>query len=147
MSIVKNAIYFTAGMAAMAMIQQIAKEAEGKEGEGSLFTGETFDELIQNQAVFEEVDGSSLSPWFREHMAETDRKQVFFLCKLTEEIQTIFAIKGVPENLDTEHYLLQVAVDEKTKDPTAVRLVSLSTMAESLEDVFADKDFVIVKGE
>ena len=77
---------------------------------------------------------------------KNNKNLVFFLCRLTEETQTMLGIMNVPEGLDRSHYLVQAAVDKDVCAPVAVRLVSFSTMAQSLEHLFAEKEFIILEG-
>lgn len=147
MSFEGKLLTFTAGVvtgaAALALVQALKEEDKR---EGSVFTKESFEDLIQKQAVFDEIDGAVLAPWYREIMQKSNKNLVFFLCKLTEETQTMLGIMNVPDTLDRSHYLVQAAVDKDACAPVAVRLVSFGAMAPGLENMFAEKNFIIVEG-
>lgn len=147
MSFEGHLLAFTLGAAtgatAVALVQALR---EGGEEDGSVFTKESFNDLIQKQVVFEEVNGAVLAPWYREFKQHSDKNLVFFLCKLTKETQTMLGIINVPEALDSSHYLVQAAVDKDACAPVAVRLVSFGTIVPALENAFAEKDFIIVEG-
>lgn len=147
MSFERTLLSFTAGVVTgvtvLALVQTL-KEEDGKRER--TFTKERFEDLIQKQAVIDMVDGAALAPWYREIMQSNSKNLVFFLCRLTEETQTMLGIMNVPEGLDRSHYLVQAAVDKDACTPAAVRLVSFSTMAQSLEHLFGEKDFIILEG-
>ena len=146
MSFEGKLLTFTAGVvtgaAALALVQALQEE---NTEDGSVFTKESFEELIQQQIVLAEVSGSRLAPWYREIQQQSNKNLVFFLCKLTQETQTMLGIMNVPEELDRSHYLVQAAVDRDACSPVAIRLVSFGAMAESLEKLFAGKDFIILE--
>lgn len=131
------------GAAALALVQAMKEETTG---DGSVFTKESFEDLIRKQVVFDEADGAVLAPWYREIMQNSGKNLVFFLCKLTDETQAMLGIMNVPEGLNRSHYLIQAAVDRDACTPVAVRLVSFGTVAPALENLFAEKDFIIVEG-
>lgn len=147
MSFEGKLLTFTAGVvtgaAALALVQALKEENTTN---GSVFTKESFEDLIQQQIVLDEVNGAALTPWYREVQQETDKNLVFFLCKLTQETQTMLGIMNVPEELDRSHYLVQAAVDRDACSPVAIRLVSFGTMISAMENLFAEKDFVILEG-
>lgn len=131
------------GAAALTLVRELKEESTAS---GSVFTKESFEDLIQQQIVLDEANGAVLAPWFREIQQSSNKNLVFFLCRLTEETQTMLGIMNVPEKLDRSHYLVQAAVDRDACSPFAVRLVSFGTMAVSLERLFAEKDFIILEG-
>lgn len=147
MSFEGKLLAFTAGVAtgaaALAMVQALKEE---NSRDGSWFTKESFEDLIQQQIVLDEVNGALLAPWYREIKQKNSKNLVFFLCKLTQETQTMLGIMNVPEALDCSHYLVQAAVDKDVCSPVAVRLVSFGTMTPDLEKLFAEKDFIILEG-
>lgn len=145
MSFERTLLSFTAGVVTGVTALALA-QALKEENHGSRFTKESFEDLIQKQAVVDMVDGAALAPWYREIMQKNNKNLVFFLCRLTEETQTMLGIMNVPEGLDRSHYLVQAAVDKDVCAPVAVRLVSFSTMAQSLEHLFAEKEFIILEG-
>lgn len=147
MSFEGKLLSFTAGLvtgvAALALAQAMKEEGST---DGSVFTRERFEDLIQRQVVLEEANGTLLTPWYREIGQKSSKNLVFFLCKLTQETQTMLGILNVPEALDRSHYLVQAAVDKDACSPVAIRLVSFGTMAPALEQLFAEKDFIILEG-
>lgn len=147
MSFEGKLLTFTAGVitgaAALALVQALKEENTTV---SSTFTKESFEDLIQQQFVLDEVNGAVLAPWYREIQHNNSKNLVFFLCKLTNETQAMLGIKNVPEDLDRSHYLIQAAVDKEACAPVAVRLVSFDTMAESLANLFTQKDFIILEG-
>lgn len=147
MSFEGKLLTFTAGVvtgaAALALVQALKEENTTN---GSVFTKESFEDLIQQQIVLDEVNGVALTPWYREVQQKTDKNLVFFLCKLTQETQTMLGIMNVPEELDCSHYLVQAAVDRDACSPVAIRLVSFGTMIPAMANLFAEKDFIILEG-
>lgn len=147
MSFEGKLLTFTAGVvtgaAALALVQALKGENTTN---GSVFTKESFEDLIQQQIVLDEVNGAALTPWYREIQQKTNKNLVFFLCKLTQETQTMLGIMNVPEELDRSHYLVQAVVDRDACSPVAIRLVSFGTMIPAMENLFAEKDFIILEG-
>lgn len=147
MSFEGKLLTFTAGVvtgaAALALVQALKEENATN---GSVFTKESFEDLIQHQIVLDEVNGAALTPWYREIQQKINKNLVFFLCKLTQETQTMLGIMNVPEELDRSHYLVQAAVDRDACSPVAIRLVSFGTMISAMGNLFAEKDFIILEG-
>lgn len=105
-----------------------------------------FDKLIDNQCVCDVLDGPTLIAWFKEQEANIEAPLVFFIAKLTDETAKMFALMDIPEKLDREHTLLQVAVDKESYDVKAIRLINYVTQSDGVARLLKEEDYVIVNG-
>lgn len=110
----------------------------------SLFS---FTDLISNQVVMDTVNGRQLAAWFRENAHAAKGTPAFFLAKPCKQTAEMFGLDSIPQELDLEHNLLQVVVDEKEKLPVAMRMVSFGTIDADLEKAFNGQNFLLVKSD
>ena len=112
--------------------------------EGSLFC---FSDLIANQIVMGVVNGRVLTLCFRENASAAKGTPAFFLAKPCQQTVEMFGLDAIPEELDLEHNLLQIVVDEREKLPVAARMVSFENMDPDLEKAFNGKNFLLIKSD
>ncbi|MBR5565271.1 MAG: hypothetical protein IKW08_03795 [Roseburia sp.] len=104
---------------------------------------ERVSQLIENQWVCDELDTKKVIHWFRENAALANGEVVFFLAKPTPHTAKMFALQDEWKQLDPEHNLLQVIVDEKVKLPVAVRVISFNTMPQKLADEMKEREYML----
>ena len=104
----------------------------------------SFDNLVKNQTVCDELRIAELKNWFLTNRSLAKGNAVFFLAKPCAETSQMFALSHTPSSLDKDHSLLQVVVDEATDLPVAIRLLSFSKLDENLSKNFTKKNYIII---
>lgn len=117
-------------------IQASVKERDCKPG--------TLDELVKDQLTCDELNMSNVISWFRENAGKASGEAVFFLAKPTVQMAEMFAVTADIRQLDQEHNLLQVVVDQKEKLPVAVRLIACNSKPDLIVERMKDKDYMII---
>ena len=105
-----------------------------------------FDKLVENQLVCDALDGATLAGWFKKQQERFGAELVFFIAKPTAETAKMFALDRVPEQLDREHSLLQVAVNKENYEVKAIRMISYNTVNEKIAKLLENDDYVIING-
>lgn len=105
-----------------------------------------FDKLIETQLVCDVLDGATLAEWFKNQQETSKVDLIFFIAKPTGETIKMFALDHVPEELDCEHCLLQVAVKKENCEVKAIRMISYNLMNQGIAILLENKDYVIVDG-
>lgn len=100
--------------------------------------------LIKKQVVFDKLTGKDVAEWFRKQKKTYEQPVTFFIAKPTEEVSQIFNLPAPPKELDREHYLLQVVVDNEKKIPLSMRLVNFMEISQELLKVLGDNDYTVV---
>ena len=80
----------------------------------------------------------------RENAEKANGNAVFFLAKPTLRTAEMFAVTADIQQLDQEHNLLQVVVDQKENLPVAVRLIACSSKPALIAERMEGKDYMII---
>lgn len=141
---------FAAGAATVAYIIYKLVEKNEDVGEETVSSGKSvhkrsFDKLITDQYVCDELNGQDLTAWFREKSAEKTDPVVFIIAKLTDKNAKILSLEPIPPTLDRNHALLQAVVKKDTYDVVSVRMVSFNTVQKELEEMLEQEDFIVVE--
>lgn len=105
-----------------------------------------FDKLVETQLVCDFLDGATLADWFKKQQDSFKKELIFFVARPTSETAKMFALDHVPEQLDRNHSLLQVAVNKENYEVKAIRMISYNSIHEGIGDLLKDKDYVIING-
>lgn len=105
-----------------------------------------FDELLQNQFVCGEVNGSILTKWFQKEQNRTGQLTLCYLAKPTDEMFKLFGLQHIPAEFDREHYLIQAVITKAGYQVKSIRFVNYISMSETLERLFGEKDYIIIQG-
>lgn len=105
-----------------------------------------FNELLQNQFVCNEVNGATLTEWFQNEQKKIKQPTLCYLAKPTKEMLKLFDIQNVPAEFDREHYLIQAIITRENYQIKSIRFVNYSSMSETLEHLFGEKDYIILQG-
>ncbi len=143
-------LLFAAGAATAAYIvyKLIEKNEDGSEETvpySEPVPKRSFDELIANQYVCDELNGQDLTEWFKEKSAEKSDPVIFIIARLTNKNAKILSLEPIPPALDRDHALLQAVVKKDTYDVVAVRMVSFHTVQKELEEMLEQDDFIVVE--
>lgn len=103
----------------------------------------SFNELIKNQLVVNELNGPQLTKWFRENDDE-QKQTLFFIAKPTQKNATMLGAVDYPAGLDINHSMLQAVVDSNAKVPLKVRLISFQYLADGISQLFNSEGFAIL---
>lgn len=105
--------------------------------------GDSFAQLLKDQAVYDVLDKNGLMVWFREKEKMHQEKTLFFLGRVTKDNASMLAISSLPKDLDTNHTLFQALVNEEGKT-LEVRIISFATLSDEVEKWFEGKNHIFI---
>ena len=141
-----NTMWLSIGLGAIAgaIIVAVVLKKKQTSAKDQDFKPGTLDELVKNQLTCDEMDMRNVISWFRENASKASGEAVFFLAKPTVQMAEMFALTADIRQLDQEHNLLQVVVDQKEKLPVAVRLIACNSKPDLIVERMKDKDYMII---
>lgn len=103
---------------------------------------ESFDALIKEQEVYDNVDGSMLMKWFQEKQARHPGKNMRVLAKVNQENADMFGFGRIPENFDSEHVLYQALIEEESDKVLESRMISFYTLSSVVSKGLEGKNYI-----
>lgn len=104
----------------------------------------SYEFLIKNQYVCDELNLNEIKKWFLLKRSLVKGNAFFFLAKPSPETSAMFALNRTPRDLDVDHSVLQIVVDDSTNLPVDMRLISFSRLSSDIESSFKDKKYIVV---
>ena len=129
--------------AAIGMIAAVVKAMLQKKNNTDTTDKRSFPYLIKNQVFFSDYNMDELTQWFLSN-TPANKEVVYFLAKPTKRTAEMFALSGLPANIDTNTNLIQAVVTKDSLEVLSVRLICFTALPVQLSDMFKGRDYVII---
>lgn len=92
-----------------------------------------FERLVAGQSVFETLGASEIKRWFQEKSGGSTEGKKTLVSRFSQDLARSFGCDDA-ENLDPEHYMLQVLLVGPEDKPKAMRLINFSRLEEKFKE-------------
>lgn len=106
-----------------------------------------FNQLVKEQKTVDYLDAGVIAEWAEECQGSFGKDMDYILAYPTPEVISRYRLSGFPENTDTKHIMLFLAVEKKRCRPAQLQMVCYGKADQELLDkMFAGGDYAVVEG-
>lgn len=106
----------------------------------------SFEELVKEQKVVDELNAREITDWIKEVKKNTSEELTYILAYPTQEMIKKYRLKGFPDSIDKEHNMIFLAVRKNDYVPVKIQMISFATIDNKLvTELFSGEDYAVVE--